>query len=308
MRTEREPKPSIGFIGLGAVGSRMATRLLDAGYPLGVFNRTPDKTRPQVERGARAFDSPRVLAAESDVMLSSLADDGAVEQVLLGPDGVVANARPGMTLIDLSSVFPDTMRRVAAVARDHGIDVLDAAVSGSTPQAEDGSLVIFVGGDQAVYERWRPILDILGRSVFYLGPSGAGATMKLVVNTMLGVGIQALAEAITLGERAGLQRNLLLDVLGQTAVLTPGQKSKLENARREEYPVAFAQRLMWKDFGNILRLAEVYEAPMPSTAAAHQVFAIEQAKRREEDFSAVIHTMRELAEVAAPAGAQRGAE
>jgi 3-hydroxyisobutyrate dehydrogenase-like beta-hydroxyacid dehydrogenase len=124
--------------------------------------------------------------------------------------------------------------------------------------------------------------------------------MKLVVNTMLGVGIQALAEAIALGERAGLQRDLLLDVLGQTAVLTPGQKTKLENARREEYPVTFALRLMWKDFGNILRLAEASEVSMPATAAAHQAFAIAQARRREEDFSAIIQTMRELAAIAAP--------
>jgi 3-hydroxyisobutyrate dehydrogenase len=240
------------------------------------------------------------------VVLSSLADDAAVEEVLLGPNGVVASARAGTTVIDVSSVFPTTIRRVAAMARDRGINVLDAAVSGSTPQAEEGSLVIFVGGDPDVYERSRPILDVIGGSVFRLGPSGAGATMKLVVNTLLGVGIQALAEAIALGERAGLERDLLLDVLGQTAVLTLGQKAKLEYARREAYPVNFALRLMWKDFGNILRLAEACEVPMPATAAAQQIFTIEQAKRREEDFSAVIQTMRELAAVTAPLSAKEG--
>jgi 3-hydroxyisobutyrate dehydrogenase-like beta-hydroxyacid dehydrogenase len=308
MNIEQVTKSRLGFIGLGAMGSRMAARLLDAGYPLGVYDRTTDKTRSLVERGARAFDSPSALTQQSDFVLSSLADDAAVEQVYLDSDGVVAGARTGSTLIDLSSVYPDTMRRVAAVASDRGIDVLDAAVSGSTPQAQEGGLVVFVGGDQGAYERSRPILDILGQSVFHLGPIGAGQTMKLVVNAMLGVGIQALAEAITLGERAGLQRDQLIDVLNQTTVLTPGQKAKLENARRDEYPVAFALRLMWKDFGNVLRLAEAYKVPMPATAAALQVFAIEQAKQREEDFSAVIRTMEELAGLGTPESAEQGAQ
>jgi 3-hydroxyisobutyrate dehydrogenase len=300
MSEERATKPTLGFVGLGAMGSRMATRLLDAGYPLGVFNRTADKTRPLVERGARAFDSPRALAQHCEVVLSSLADDAAVEQALLGADGVVAGARSGTTLIDLSSVSPDTARKVAAAARAGGVDMLDAPVSGSTPLAQNGSLVVFVGGDASAFERARPILGVIGRQVFYLGPSGAGVTMKLVANTLLGLGIQALAEAITLGERAGLDKDAMLDVLGQTEVVTPGLKSKLVNAQKEEYPVTFALRLMWKDFGNVLRLAEERAVPMPATAVAHQVMTVEQAKRVEEDFSAVIRTMEELAGLTTP--------
>jgi 3-hydroxyisobutyrate dehydrogenase-like beta-hydroxyacid dehydrogenase len=290
----------LGFVGLGYMGSRIARRLMDAGNPLGVYNRTREKTRALAERGARVYDSPRELAADADTVLSMLADDAALEHVMLGPDGVLSGARPGTTIIDLSSVHPDSSRRLASAARPRNVTVLDASVSGSTPQAEDGSLVIFVGGERAVYERCRPVLDVIGNHIFYLGPSGAGATMKLVVNSLLGAGIQALAEALVLGQRAGLDRTTLLDVLEQTAVVTPGQKHKLENVRSGEYPVEFPLRLMYKDLLNVERLAGQTAVPIPAIAAAQQMFAVEQAKDREEDFSAIIRMMEELGGVNPP--------
>lgn len=284
----------LGFVGLGYMGSRIARRLVDAGYPLGVYNRTREKTRALAERGARVYDSARELAADSDTVLSMLADDDAVEEVMLGPEGVVAVARFGGTIIDLSSVHPDTSRRVASAARPRNVAVLDASVSGSTPQAEDGSLVVFVGGERAAFEQYGPILRVIGSHIFYLGPSGAGGTMKLVTNSLLGVGIQALAEALVLGQRAGLDKTTLLDVLEQTAVVTPGQKHKLENVRSGDYPVEFPLRLMFKDLLNIERLARQTAVPTPAIAAAQRMFTIEQAKNREEDFSAIIRTMEEL--------------
>jgi 3-hydroxyisobutyrate dehydrogenase-like beta-hydroxyacid dehydrogenase len=293
-------KPAIGFIGAGYMGSRMARRLLAAGYPLGVYNRSREKTQPLAAAGARVYASPRDLAQHADVVMTSVADDAAVEQVLLGADGALAGARPGALLIDLSSVYPDMPRKVAAAARERGVAALDAAVSGSTEQAEEGSLVVLVGGDRDTYERARPLLDVIGAASYYLGPSGAGATMKLVLNTLLAVGMQALAEAITLWERAGLDKATLLDVLSQTAVITPGQRTKLANVLSEDYPVAFPLRLMWKDLGNILRLAQEQATPMPVAAAAQQVYAAEQRKRIEEDFSAVIRLTEELAGVPVP--------
>src|ERR1700730_1613707 len=287
--------PMLGFVGLGYMGSRIASRLIDAGYPVGVYNRTRDKTRALAERGARVYDSPRELAADADAILSMLADDAAVEQVMLGQDGLVATARPGSTIIDLSSVHPDTTRRVANAARLRNVAMLDASVSGSTAQAEEGSLVVFVGGERSAYERWRPVLDVIGNHIFYLGPSGAGATMKLVANSLLGAGMQALADALVLGQRAGLDRTTLLDVLEQTAVVTPGQKRKLENVRSGEFPVEFPLRLMYKDLLNVARLAGQRAVPTPAIAAAQQMFAVAQAKGREEDFSVVIRTMEELA-------------
>src|SRR5579871_3408017 len=230
---------NLGFIGLGGMGSRMAARLLHAGYTLGVYNRTTDKAAPLVRLGATLFASPADLARSVDVVFSMLADDAAVEQVLQGPAGVVAQVKPGTSIVDLSSVRPGTSRRIAMAARQRNVDVLDAPVSGSTPQAEDGTLVMFVGGEQAAYERVRPILTVLARDVFYLGDSGSGATMKLVVNGLLGTAMQALAESLALGERAGLHKETLLSVLEQTSVLAPGVKRKLQNARSDSYPVQF---------------------------------------------------------------------
>jgi 3-hydroxyisobutyrate dehydrogenase-like beta-hydroxyacid dehydrogenase len=285
----------LGFVGLGYMGSRIARRLIDAGHPLGVYNRTRDKSRGLADHGARVFDSARELAAAADVVFSMLADDAALDQVMLGSDGLLSGAQPGSVVMDLSSVHPDTSRRLARDAARRGVALLDASVSGSTPQAETGSLVMFVGGDRAIYEQHRAMLDVIANAIFYLGPSGAGATMKLVANSLLGAGMQALAEALVLGQRGGLDRSTLLDVLEQTAVVTPGQKHKLQSVRSGECPVEFPLRLMYKDLLNVERLAGERTVPTPAIAATRQMFAVAHAKDREEDFSAIIRTMEELA-------------
>jgi 3-hydroxyisobutyrate dehydrogenase len=290
--------PSVGFIGMGHMGSGMARRLLDAGYPLTVFDRTPAHTAPLTQRGASVAQSPAELAARSEVVMLCVTDDAAQEQVTLGPDGALAGVRTGAPIIDLSTVSPGASRRLAQAAHEHGGTVLDAAVSGSVPQVEQGSLVIFVGGEPEAFERCRPLLEVLGKSIFHMGPSGSGTTMKLVANTLLGLGMQALAEAIALGERTGLEKSLLLDVLEQTAVLTPGQKAKLANVEREEYPTQFALSLIHKDLRLVLDEAYAASVPMPSTAAAQQMYTAAIAKGLEADFSVMIHFMEELAGVA----------
>jgi 3-hydroxyisobutyrate dehydrogenase len=167
--------------------------------------------------------------------------------------------------------------------------------------AEQGQLVIFVGGDRPVYERCQPVLGVLGKASFHMGPAGSGATMKLCTNTLLGLGVQALAEAIAFALKAGLERQRLLEVLPQTIVVSPSQKSKLENVLNAEYPTAFPLRLMLKDYRLILDTATKLPAPMPATAAAEQITAAEFAKEaaagHDEDFSAVVRTMEELARV-----------
>jgi 3-hydroxyisobutyrate dehydrogenase-like beta-hydroxyacid dehydrogenase len=157
--------------------------------------------------------------------------------------------------------------------------MIDAAVSGSVPQVDQGSLVIFVGGEHQTYEQCKPLLDVLGTNSFYMGASG----------------MQALAEAIALGEKAGVEKELLLDVLGQTAVLTAGQKSKLENVRREEYPTNFALSLMHKDFSLVLSQAYAVSVSMPATAAAQHMYTAAMAQGMDADFSIMIKFMEELA-------------
>jgi 3-hydroxyisobutyrate dehydrogenase-like beta-hydroxyacid dehydrogenase len=288
--------PRVGFIGLGGMGSRMVSRLLKAGYHLTVYNRTRRRAEDLEPLGASIADSPRALAGSADIVLSSVADDAALAQVMFGGDGAIAGAKPGSIFIDLSTVHPRESVRLSEAGRARGVDILDAPVSGSLPQAEQGQLVVFVGGAQPVYERCQPLFGVLGKAAVYMGPSGSGSMTKLCVNALLGMGMQALAEALALGERAGLPRGRLLEALAETPVLSPSQRSKFDNIQRDEYPAMFPQRLMFKDFSLILQRALELAVAMPATAAAAEVAATEHAREAaahiDDDVSVVVRTMR----------------
>src|SRR5437660_3770513 len=290
-------KPGLGFIGMGHMGSHMVQRLLDAGYQVTVYDRTREKAKALEQRGALVAQTPKELAANCQVVMACVTNDEAQQDVMFGADGALAGVHAGSIIIDLSTVSPDASRRLYQAASKQGVPMIDAAVSGSVPQVDQGSLVIFVGGEQMTYQQCKPILDVLGTTSFSMGASGMGTTMKLVVNTLLGLGMQALAEAISLGEKAGLEKGLLCDVLGQITVLTTGQKSKLENVKREEYPTNFALSLMHKDFRLVLSQAYDLSVSMPATAAAQQMYTAAMAKGMDEDFSIMIKFMEQLAGV-----------
>jgi 3-hydroxyisobutyrate dehydrogenase len=293
----RAASPRIGFVGLGGMGSRMASRLLGAGYHVTVYNRTRRRAEELQRSGALIAEAPRELAQSSDIVLSSVADDAALAQVMFGDRGALEGAQAGSIFIDLSTVHPRASVHLSEAARARGVDVLDAPVSGSLPQAEQGQLVLFVGGEQATYDRCRPLFDVLGKAALYMGPSGSGAMTKLCVNALLGLGMQSLAEALALGERAGLPRGRLLEAFAETSVLSPSQRSKFDNIQRDEYPALFPQRLMFKDFSLILQRALELAVAMPATAAATQVAAVEHAREAaahvDDDLSAVVRAMRQ---------------
>lgn len=292
---ENHFKPTIGFIGMGHMGSHMTQRLIKAGYQLTVYDRMREKTREMGRQGALVALTPRDLSAGCQVVMISVTDDRAQEEVMYGPDGALAGVHDGSIVIDLSTVSPDASRRLFQTAKEKNVPMIDAPVSGSVPQVDEGNLIIFVGGEHATLEHCKPILDVLSKNIFYMGASGMGTTMKLVVNTLLGLGMQAMAEAITLGEKAGLDKRLLLEVLGETTVLSPSQKSKLENVKREKYPINFALSLMHKDYSLVLSSAYDLSVSMPATAAAHQMQTAAMAKRMDADFSIIIQFMEELA-------------
>ena len=190
-----------------------------------------------------------------------------------GPDGVFAHAQRGLLLIDLSTVYPVTSQQLSRLGSERGVGVLDVTISGSTPAAENGLLTLFGGGDKECFDAAESIFRGIARKYFYLGPSGSGTTMKLVVNTLLGVGMQAIAEAVALGEKAGLDRIRLLGVLSQTAVVAPAHLGKLQRAMKSDYSPQFPIRLMNKDFGLILELANAVGARMPAAGAAFEINA-----------------------------------
>jgi 3-hydroxyisobutyrate dehydrogenase-like beta-hydroxyacid dehydrogenase len=231
------------------------------------------------------------------VILSCLTNDEVVQSVYYGDAGVLANARLGTLVFEMSTVLPKTSRELYSRAAEHGIQVLDVAISGSTPAAEQGSLILLVGGDEQLFQASQPLFRAISARSFYLGPAGAGTTMKLVVNTLLGVGMQAIAEAIPLGEKAGIERNRLLEVLSQTAVIAPAHAGKLTRAAHQDYSPQFPLRLMNKDFRLILEKAKLLNVQMPATIAAFRVNSMEWADHPDADFSAVIRRMEELAQV-----------
>jgi 3-hydroxyisobutyrate dehydrogenase-like beta-hydroxyacid dehydrogenase len=290
----------LGFIGIGHMGRPIAMQLLDHGYRLKAFNRSPEKAKELVQHGAERASDLTELARGVDVILSSLPDDRAVMDVYTGLQGVFANARPGTVIIEMSTVRPSTSRELYEAGRKRQLSVLDVAVSGSTPAAEAGALTLLAGGDRPVFNAARPLFEAIAKQYFYMGESGAGTTMKLVANALLGVGMQAIAEAAALGQKAGIERNLLFDVMAKLAVVAPAHVGKLERAKNRDYGPQFPLRLMNKDFRLILEKAAEVQASMPVTASAFSISVAEAANGTEEDFSAVIRIMEELAELHPP--------
>jgi 3-hydroxyisobutyrate dehydrogenase-like beta-hydroxyacid dehydrogenase len=287
----------LGFIGIGNMGSRMAKRLLEHGYKLKAYNRSREDAEALIKYGATVADSIAELASEADLILSSLTNDDAVKSVYTDADGVFAHVRRGSAIIEMSTVSPATSRQLCDLSCKAGVKCLDSPVSGSTPAAEEGTLTLFCGGDEELFQAAQSIFNAIAKQNFYLGSSGSGTAMKLVANTLLGVGMQAIAESVALGQKEGLDRHRLFEVLSHTAVIAPAHLGKLSRADARDYGAQFAMRLMNKDFRLVLETAAAAKVPMPATEAAFQMNAAEFSEGKEEDFSAVIGLMERLADL-----------
>jgi 3-hydroxyisobutyrate dehydrogenase-like beta-hydroxyacid dehydrogenase len=289
----------LGFIGLGNMGSRIAKRLLDHGYQLEVYDRNVAKAQAVAAHGGIVAQSIIELARTTDVLLSCLTNDEAAQSVYTGPEGVFAVARPGTVVLEMSTISPETSRELHKLGSRGGIEVMDVAISGSTPAAEEGTLTLLAGGNRELFRAAKPIFQVVAKQFHLLGGPGSGTAMKLVVNTLLGVGMQAIAEAVVLGEKTGLDRDRLLEVLAKTAVVAPAHVGKLARVASNDYSTQFPLRLMNKDFQLILKAAVQEHIPLPATEAAFRVNTEELANSAEEDFSAVVRRMEELAGIAA---------
>jgi 3-hydroxyisobutyrate dehydrogenase-like beta-hydroxyacid dehydrogenase len=287
----------IGFIGLGNMGSRIARRLHDHGYQLYVHDLDLTKAESFAAQRGTAARSITDLARAVDVVISCLTNDDAVNSAYTGPAGVFAGARPGTVVLEMSTISPESSRELHRLGAQDGVDVLDVAISGSTPAAEEGILTLLAGGNPELFRAAEPIFQAIAKQYFLLGGPGSGTAMKLVVNTLLGIGMQAIAEAVVLGEKAGLRREQLLDVLSHTALIAPAHVGKLARAARNDYSPQFPLRLMNKDFQLILKAAAEEHVSMPATEAAFRVNADELANGNEEDFSAVLRRMEIVAGV-----------
>ena len=295
MKPITQENSTLGFAGIGYMGRPIARRLLESGFKLTAYDREHSKAEELIQYGGKVAQSVSELSSNCNVVLSCLPSDEAVLDIYKGPDGVFASAQPGSRVIDLSTVYPGTSQELSKRGSEQGLDVLDVTMSGSSPAAENGLLTLFGGGNKDCFDSAESIFRVIAKKYFYLGPSGSGATMKLVANTLLGIGMQAIAEAVALGEKAGLDRNRLLDVLSQTAVVAPAHVGKLQRAMKSDYSPQFPIRLMNKDFGLILELAATLGAQMPAAGAAFEINARQSDEGAEQDFSAVILQMEKRA-------------
>jgi 3-hydroxyisobutyrate dehydrogenase-like beta-hydroxyacid dehydrogenase len=298
---ERPPDRAAGpvaVIGAGRMGAAMAVRLAGAGVPVTLYNRTRARAeKAAAGTGAEVAATAREAAAAATTVIVSLADDAALRSVYSGPDGLLAGLTSGDVVLETSTVDPETVRELApAVARREAV-LLDSPVSGSVPLVERGELTVMVGGDPQAAERARPVFDVLARRVFHLGPTGAGATMKLAVNSVVHALNLALAEALVLAERAGIERSAAYEVFASSAVAAPFVLYKRAAFERpDETPVAFMLDLVGKDLALIDDLARRVGVPMDQMSATRSVVAgALAAGMGEQDISALAVRLRDLA-------------
>jgi 3-hydroxyisobutyrate dehydrogenase len=279
----------IAFLGLGHMGAPMATRLVDAGHDVTVWNRSRQPTAPLAEAGARVAASPAEAAAGVEFAITMLADPDALAAVLFGPDGLAAALSPGQTLIDMSTVGPDAFRSAAA-RLPGGVAAVDAPVRGSTPEAAAGRLHIYAGAGDQEFQRVRPVLEVFG-DVHHVGPPGAGAGMKLVVNTTLTASIVVIGEALALARALGLDQAPVLDMLVDSPVGTT-LRAKRRNVETGRYPPNFMLSLAAKDMRLALDAADRAGTALPAAATVrHWLDQAAEQGAAGLDFSAVVATI-----------------
>jgi 3-hydroxyisobutyrate dehydrogenase-like beta-hydroxyacid dehydrogenase len=296
---------TIGFAGLGQMGSRMAGRFLTAGHPVYGTNRTALKAAPLIERGLVWRDTPRDVAEAAEVTFSMVLDDGALDAVASGPDGVLTGLAPGKLYVDMSTVSPDASREVAERVRQLGASMLDAPVSGSVPQAEAGSLTIMVGGEAAAFTRVEPLLRELGTPT-HIGENGQGLLLKLAINISLGVQMLAFAEGLLLAERGGVDREVAAAEMAASAIGSPMLKARVPLILDLPDEAWFDVLKMQKDLSLALETARRSEVPLPSTAVANELLTTARAVGYgERDIAGVFEVLGKLAGVE-PASDRRG--
>jgi 3-hydroxyisobutyrate dehydrogenase-like beta-hydroxyacid dehydrogenase len=277
----------VGFIGLGLMGSRLTRRLDSFGWHVRAWNRSPKPADELSKWGITIAPSIGALLAQSNVVVSSLANDAAVRSVYFEDGGVFPTANPGTVILEMSTISPELSRRLHQEARTRGVKFLDVAISGSTPAVDAGTITLLAGGDKDTFEQCVPIFESIARQWFLIGPGSSGVQMKLVVNLLLGLDMQAIAEAVSLGEHLQIDRNVLLDVLSKTAVVAPAMEGKIRKIRDGDYSPEFPLRLMSKDMDLVMDAATISGADLPAASLAQSVLAANVSANGDLDLSAI---------------------
>ena len=291
----------VGFIGLGTMGQPMAGRILGAGFPLTVWNRTSTKTADLAQKGAKVAGSPKEVAAQSDIFVSMIADGPALEAITFGESGILAGAKSGNVFIDMSTVDPEASSRVAKAVEAKGIKMLRAPVSGSTVLASQGTLTILASGDKGAFDRCQKVFSAMGQKIFHVGTGDEARYLKLVLNMMVGTTLQMLAEALTFGKKAGLEWKQMLEIISASVVGSPLVNYKAGPIGDRNFKPAFTASLMAKDFDLALNTGSRLGVAMPTIGLVRQFLGTLKATGRGElDFSGLILLMEELAGIKDP--------
>lgn len=289
----------VGFIGLGAMGRPMAANLIAAGHTLTVYDLVPAAVAELTGKGAAAAATPAELSAASDFIITMLPNGAIVEAVVAGANGLLSGGRAGQVIIDMSSVTPAHTRKMAAVAAVAGVEYIDAPVSGGVAGAAAGTLTIMAGGKTEVLERCRPILDVLGKKIYHVGDVGAGDAVKLVNNMLLGINMAAVAEAMTLGVKAGLDPKILYEVIAASSGRSYALEAKTPNfILKGQFEPGFAIDLQYKDLEMATQTGKDLGLPLLLANVAGQVFETARARGLgRKDISALVTLQEELAGV-----------
>ena len=290
--------PQVGFIGLGIMGKPMAKNLLKAGYALTVHNRSSEPAEELAAEGATIAGSAKEVAQSTEVIITMLPDSPDSELVALGENGILAGAREGSVIIDMSSISPLVSQKIASEASRNNIDMLDAPVSGGEPGAIAGTLAIMVGGKESVFEECRPILEVMGRSVVRVGDVGAGNFVKLANQIIVAANIEAIGEAFTLAQKAGIDPELVFNAIRAGLAGSNALEAKAPMIMDRNFNPGFRIRLHQKDLQNALLTGKELGVPLPVTGLVQQMLGALIVKGKgDNDHSAIVNFIEDMASV-----------
>jgi 2-hydroxy-3-oxopropionate reductase len=291
-------KEKIGFVGTGIMGKPMVKNLLKAGYPVLCYDIVPEPLKELAAAGAALAASNKEVAEKSEVVVTMLPNSPHVEQAVLGPKGILEGARSGLFLLDMSTISPIVSQKVAAEAASKDVKMLDAPVSGGEKGAIEGTLSIMVGGERAVFDKVLPIFQAMGKTITYIGPIGSGGFVKLANQIIVAINLTAIAEALVLGTKAGIDLELMINALSGGLAGSKCLDQKRNNYLQHAFQPGFKIDLHYKDLNLIMESAEKLGVPLPATALVRELFSALRVKGRGQmDHSGVITLLEELAGV-----------
>ena len=287
----------VGFIGLGIMGRPMARNLMDAGYDLTVHNRSPQKAQELGEQGATVAESPREVAHDSDIIVTMLPDSPQVREVVTGEDGVLEGINEGSLIVDMSTISPVVTEEIAEAVKEKGASMLDAPVSGGDVGAIEGTLSVMVGGEEADFERARPLFGAMGKTVTHVGPTGAGQVTKAANQVVVALVIEAVSEALVLGSAGGVAPEKILEVLSGGLAANKVMEVKREKFLSHKFDPGFRSELHHKDLGIALAAGREYGVVLPVTAIVDQMLlAMRKKGWGGEDHSALLRVIEDLSQ------------